>query len=233
MENQSESSGDLQNLFVKIIESLSAPVEAEDAVSRILTEVCEHFRFGCGFVYEMDHTQTFHLKERYSKFANDQLPQSFRLDTQLSSEEREKMLRESVYYQSSADTAMERVRETGLFHTNSLMLIPVFSRDKQPISIIGMMDRRRDILLNQGEVHNARMVLNLLANNVKLRLYQRSLENAEQSLISILDNSGLEIFVADYETREIIFVNKTVAATYGGAENIIGKNCWELHGDTE
>ena len=219
------NSVDLQSLFAKIIESLSSPDESNDQISRILTDVCRYFKVGCGFVYEADHTHTFHLKERYASYAIRNLPESFTLETRLSADEMQERLRTSVFCRQG-DGEEKKIEDKELPESNTFMLVPVLDKDGDPIGLVGMMDRRRKILLDEQAVGAAKMVLNLLANNIKTRIYQRGLEYAQQSLVSILDNTGVDIYVNDFNTHEVLYVNKSMAAPYGGRENMLGKQCW-------
>ena len=221
----SYNSGDLQQLFSRIIESLSAPDESSAMVERILVDICRHFRFGCGFVYEADHTQTFFLKEQFAAYTTKGLPQSFKLETHLDADAIQDMLNNSIFYQHNNDNSPGH-SHSSLFSTNTLMMAPALNKDKVPIGLVGIMDRRRNILLDDQAIRAAKMVLNLLANNVKLRLYQQNLEYAKQSLISILDNTGIDVYVNDFNTHEILYVNKSMAAPYDGLQNMMGKKCW-------
>lgn len=224
-------SGDLQQLFAGIIESLGTPDEDANVVERILTDICRHFKFGCGFVYESDHTGRFFLKEHFFSYSAHKLPEAFRLEKHLNVEEVGELLKSSVFYQHFDAAGDETL---GLFDSNTLMLVPSFGKDNKPIGLVGMMDRRRNILLDNQAVVAAKTVLNLLANHVKLRIYQRHLAFAEQSLQSILNNTGVDIYVNDFNTHEILYVNTSMAAPYGGVENLIGKKCWaSLYTDKE
>ena len=48
----------------------------------------------------------------------------------------------------------------------------------------------------------------------------------QELLASILDHTGVDIYVNDFNTHEILYVNKSMAAPYGGVDNLIGKKCW-------
>ncbi len=220
------NSDDLQHLFAKIIASLSSPDEPEELAGQILGDVCRHFRFGCGFIYEADHTRTFHIKERYSGYETASIPESFRLENYLAGNDMETLLRSAVFYQH-LDPENDDPGHSGVFDSNTFMLVPVLNKDNRPIGLVGMMDRRHNILFDSRAVQAAKMVLNLLANTVKLRLYQRSLEYARESMVGVLDNTGVDIYVSDFHTQEILYVNRSMAAPYGGRESLLGKKCWE------
>ncbi len=240
------NSGDIQQLFARIIESLGSLDESSQMIECILTEVCRHFHFGCGFVYEADHTHTFHLKEQFSSYQIKDLPGSFSLEKHFNADEMANFLRQLVFYQHSDDPdflpgygnqtlaasaagiehAVSDPHASRIFDSNTLMLVPAINKDNQPIGIVGMMDRRRNIFLDDQGIKAAQMVLNLLANHIKLRFYQRSIELAEQSLVCLLDNTGVDIYVNDFYTHEILYVNKSMAAPYGGRHAMLGKPCW-------
>ena len=216
------NSTEVQQLFADIIKTLSQPDEPKDMVERILTDVCRHFKFGCGFVYEADHTNTFHLKERFSAYRATGLPESLQLEKHLGCDEIATMLRTAVFYQNTGASGSARI-----FESNTLMLVPAQNKDGVAIGLVGMMDRRHKILLDDQAVDAAKMILNLLANSIKLRIYQRNLEYAEQSLHSILNNAGVDVYVNDFNTHEILYMNQSMAAPYGGLDKVMGKKCWE------
>jgi diguanylate cyclase (GGDEF)-like protein len=89
-----------------------------------------------------------------------------------------------------------------------------------------MMDRRHPIRLSKREIDDTDAVLSVLAGHIKTRVYQKRLELSRISMQSILDNSGIEIYVNDFSTGEILFANKSMSDTYGG--NLIGKCCWKV-----
>ncbi len=217
---------DLQHLFAKIIESLSAPDLPDDIIQSILVGVCDHFRFGCGFVYEADHTHEFHIKEQHAVYKPYALPDSFHLEDHLSSEQLDDLRQYTLFY-NHGDTDGPHLKSPRLFGSNTYMLVPVISSDKEIIGLVGMMDRRHNILLGERAIQACKMVLNLLANNIKLRIYQRNLEYAQQTLVDILDNTGVDIYVNDFKTHEILYLNKSMAAPYGGREKMLGRKCYE------
>jgi diguanylate cyclase (GGDEF)-like protein len=208
---------DVQHLFAEIIESLSSSKIAQDTVSHILAQVCAFFKFGRGFVYEADHAGVFTLKERFGAQAASPLPEAFEVEQQLSAGEIGDIL--SLYAVSREKPA---VSETG-----TLMLAHIYNDSGKIIGLVGMMDRRRNILMDKESTHAVKMVLNLLAKTVKMRMFQQRLEYTRQALVSILDNTGIDIYVSDFLSHEILYVNKSMAKPYGGLERMLGKKCWQ------
>jgi diguanylate cyclase (GGDEF)-like protein len=193
-------------------------------VERILSDVCRHFRFGCGFVYESDYTGTFFLKEYFFSYHARPLPESFTLEEHLNAREMGVLVRTSFFHHRHSDEAGGT--PLGIFASNAFMLVPCLDRETGFLGLVGMMDRRRNILLDDQAVGAAKTVLNLLANHVKLRVYQRRLELARNSLTTIFDNTGVDIYVNDFATHEILYANKSMAKPYGGVDKLLGKACW-------
>ncbi|MDR2892752.1 MAG: sensor domain-containing diguanylate cyclase [Deltaproteobacteria bacterium] len=221
---------DARHLFASIIESLSSSAPRQSIIASILEQVCRHFKFGWGFVYEADHTQALILKECFlTSDGVNPLPKSFVLKDHFSEEEITGMLVASVYSQNiDYDEHVAPDGHSRIFRYNAVMLAPIADDDGRVIGLVGIMDRRRNILMDERSVRAAQMALNLLGNHIKLRILQKRLEYARESLISTLDNTGINIYVNDFHTHEILYVNQSMATPYGGLKNMLGKKCWQV-----
>jgi diguanylate cyclase (GGDEF)-like protein len=91
-----------------------------------------------------------------------------------------------------------------------------------------MMDRRHPIRLSKQEIDDADAVLSVLAGHIKMRVYQKRLEYVHSSMKNMVDKAGVDIYVSDFYTHELLFVNESTAAPYGGVEKILGRPCWEV-----
>lgn len=69
--------------------------------------------------------------------------------------------------------------------------------------------------------------LSILVRYVGLRMYRRRLHQSRVTLESILDNTGIDIYVNDFNTHEILYVNQSMAAPYGGRSAFMGHACWQ------
>lgn len=219
---------DFQGLFVRVVERLSAPEESSNLVSNTLTEICEHFRFGCGVIYENDHSGVLHLKENYATYHNCRLRNTIKLVKDREIADLEQSLKAPLYI-SSAWTG-EQYTETDIykiFGANSILLIPIADSESKLIGLVGMLDRRHNILTREADIGVAETVLRLLANYIKLRIYQRKVEMTRESLVKMLDNMGIDIYVNDFYTHEILYVNRSMAIPYGGLDKLLGKKCWQ------
>ena len=212
-------------LLVRLFELLGSDVQNDDVVAQVLRETGAHFGFGCGFVYEADHTGTFHLSESFTGY---ELPlqATFQLEERLGREEVQQFLNTPFFIRiAPAETPSGNSREW--FASNTVVMSPVQDSRNHLVALVGMVDRRRHDHFSEDTLTAARMVLSLIAARVKLRVLQRQLDYAQQSLGGILDHLGLDVYVNDFYTHEILYANKSMAAPYGGLENMLGKKCWQ------
>lgn len=68
----------------------------------------------------------------------------------------------------------------------------------------------------------------MLGRYIGVRVYQNKISFAKNSLESILDNTGIDIYVNDFHTHKVLWVNKSMAAPYGGPSAFLGKVCWQV-----
>ena len=220
-----------QKLFASIINRLSHGGSQSDIITGLLKDVCEHFHFGSGLVYEADHTGDFILQEQHSVYREKvQPPSRIRLDESLSAAEI-KHLRDNdevFVIQPREDEDYDNLHLSSLFSANSLIVCPVLAENGQLVALVAMLDRRGKILLTPDSVETAKTVLRLLSTHVRFRFLQKQIALAHSSLGSILDHLGIDVYVSDYQTREVLFVNKNMAETYGGREGIVGRKCYDI-----
>jgi diguanylate cyclase (GGDEF)-like protein/PAS domain S-box-containing protein len=55
---------------------------------------------------------------------------------------------------------------------------------------------------------------------------EQALHESHDRLLAILDSIDADIYVADFKTNEILFVNRHMQASFGG--NLVGKVCWQV-----
>ena len=69
--------------------------------------------------------------------------------------------------------------------------------------------------------------IEIIALFASVRRLLRGYVAAEQ-LEDMLDNLGIDLYVNDYYTGEILYVNSSMAAPYGEKEDLLGKHCWQM-----
>lgn len=119
-------------------------------------------------------------------------------------------------------------RETELldvFGADALVAAPVTDENRELHELVVFFDKDAQKLPPEPAL---RVPLLLLTRYLSARMYQSKLWRARRSLESILDNTGIDIYVNDFNTHDILYVNKSMAAPYGGKEQFVGKKCWQV-----
>jgi diguanylate cyclase (GGDEF)-like protein len=219
-----------KDLFVRIFRQLSVDKDPYQSISGILKDTCDFFGFFCAFVYEADHAKVFHLFEQYHA-AEAGLRETYVLSDYLSSEDIGELQAKpgEIVYLNSRQTALGS-KFLELFSAKTLIMIPVFTDQKEPAAFIGMLDRRHPVRLTKREVDDADAVLSVLAGHIKLRVYQKRLESAYSSLSNMINKAGMDMYVNDFHTHEILFINESMAASRAGngVEKFLGMPCWQV-----
>ncbi|MDR1249262.1 MAG: GGDEF domain-containing protein [Treponema sp.] len=228
MESDLQAGEQEKDLFVRIFRQLSVYKDPYQSISGILKDTCDFFGFFGAFVYEADHARVFHLFEQY-RAAETGLRETMVLSDYLSQEDIGKLQAKpgEIVYLNSRQTALGS-KFLKLFSAKTLIMIPVFTDQKEPAAFIGMLDRRRPVRLTKREVDDADAALSVLAGHIKMRVYQKRLESAYSSLSNMINKAGLDMYVNDFYTHELLFINESLAASRGGAENFLGMPCWEV-----
>lgn len=226
-----------EELFTHIVEELSNNQDVYETIPNILSRICNFFSYSNGFIYEADHTGRLELKEHVEE-DKVRIPTEFLLSSILTPEEIEKMKHTFLYatkekaVQANNKFAIELL---SLFQMNTFLINPLLNQKGELIGIVGIGSNEKMPELSAEDLSVARSVLMVISNHVKLRVYQTQIKLARNSLSSTLDNTGVDIYVNDFLTHEILYVNKSMAKPYGGVECLMGKKCYEAlyNGQTE
>lgn len=223
-----ENSQRLNQLLVKVVQCLHGETDSPDSMTMILAEICDSFSFGNAFIYECDHTKRFFLREFSVAAEHIVLPESFSPEAYLTPAYIAQVSETPVYYaeHSPNQTELERAL-CRLFHAYSIFIVFVMDDEGTVIACVGMTDRRHHFPLSDLEITMADSLLNLIADRARLRVYKQRLEYTRNTLESIMDHTGFDIYVNDYETHDMLYANHSMAAPYGGWENMRGKKCYE------
>lgn len=216
------------NFWISIIEKLNVNGDLYQMVPEVLEDLCLYFGFGCAFVYQANHSGKLFLQDHYAKYVNDHLHVSIDLSAMLDSSLMSELVSRRVI-SFTAKTDKDNLEEIlgNLFNANLLILVPVTDQANKLISLVGFADRRGAVDFDEDDFLLAKAVLSAVSNHVKLQLYQERVKGSKKALESMLDNMGVDIYVNDFLTHEILYVNRSMAEPYGGIEKLMGRKCWE------
>ncbi len=217
---------ELDIFFRKIAEMLSV-IEDDILKDEYLKEICSFFGFSHAFIYEADYTGKFNRSDYYQienvKTLKSQFDIRKELGTELFSELTSK--RYIISTASKPNTGLES-KLNKLFNASIFVLIPILNQHLELAGFVGLSDRRKEIRGKDYDIKNACVALTLIANQVKIDLFKKGIDNAQKVLNNVLDHVGIDIYVNDYYTHDVLYVNKSMAAPYGGVEAMLGKKCW-------
>lgn len=196
------------------------------SIIQSLMLICDNFLFDCGLLYENDPQNSLILKEHYN-------PSRMRLRKniiieEISSEIYSQLKIEPIIYDDGIKCSTTNLDLHRYFYAQSVFILPLLDEDSSICGLIVLMNASEKERLCNYESETLFAILNMLARYVSIRLYQNKLEFARKSLEGILDNTGIDIYVNDFYTHDILYVNKSMAAPYGGISAFEGKKCWEV-----
>jgi len=202
-------------LFLEVIEDLNG--YGYEILPAVLEKICRFFSFGCAFVYESDHLGDLHLKERYTTYKNPRLYEKFKLSDALTPEESLFLYRAPVIFFNEKGGGELQKKLSALFDAGALLLMPITDAGLSVVGFVGIVDRRSGIRMTEDEISMSSILFKEIASHVKMRFYQKRLHYAETSLKSIMDNTGIDIYVKDFYTDELLYTNASVNKRLGGA----------------
>lgn len=196
-------------------------------ITQALELICNGFSFDCGFVFETDFSGGYSLMEHYG--VKSHLAQ-------------ERYVIESAVLQEQAHILCEpitSIKRTGknssfelelldLCHAYSLVFVPVTDESWGTYSFVVLANTAAVHPGNQAALNSVAVALSLLFYYMKGRMYQKKLTQSQATLESILDHAGVDIYVNDFYSHDILYTNEPMAAPYGGKEQFIGKKCWQV-----
>ncbi|MDL2294803.1 GGDEF domain-containing protein [Ruminococcaceae bacterium OttesenSCG-928-D13] len=213
--------------MVSVMERLNANEDLMGPMPGLLRDTCDYFDFGCGFIYRARYDGRFTPHEKYVLYQHNHLPEP--LDFIDKSDCAADLAERRVLFYTSGQPA-DRTEQyfAELFSAKSLVLVPVCDQDRRLAALVGMADRRASSRKVERSFEFIYSVLNALANHVKLQLYQDRASQTRDTMENIINNMGVDVFVNDLDTCEILFANRSIAKPYGGPQSLVGRPCWQV-----
>lgn len=197
----------------------------------VFTELCEYLDFGCGFYYQANYEKKFSLKEKTSLYIDDILPEMLDIYLMLTAEDLDILKRNKfiVYRPGEADEDNLLGKKLAyLLNTESLILVPILNGESQISGLVGVSDRRGNSRTNGEDLTLAHTIMETICNYIKLQFVRERLDTTSNTLQKVTDNMGVDIYVNDFNTHEILYANASMAEPYGGVEKMVGRPCWEV-----
>lgn len=203
-----------------------------DVLPEIMVDLCEYLHFGCGFYYQLDYEGIFVLKEKQALYDNYECPEKIDLFKKLKDDQLNRLRDDKFLFFRSGEIEFAPDDMESYFaeefNSKSLLLTPIYNEDVKLIGFIGVSDRRGIARTQKDDVTLAYTIMSTICNYLKLQITKEELDGTRNVLQSVTDNMGVDIYVNDFYTHEVLYANASMASPYGGVDKMIGETCWKV-----
>lgn len=219
-----------QDLFhapLALSSMLSGKQINEETVIDALALLCHVLPFDAGLVYDTDVSGAFVLAEHTPALA-DERPAILE-NTLFANQDGIRLTEQAVAFivRHNDNSALE-TKLLDLFAAASLALAPIADEHRQLYGLVVLRNQTRKPHLSLLEQTALTSLPSMLVRYLDMRMYQKKLLQAQNSLERILDNTGIDIYVNDFHSHDILYVNQSMAAPYGGKSKFFGHKCWQV-----
>lgn len=191
-------------------------------IEKALTIICTSLSFQCGAIYETDNIEHFYKKEAYEADAR-MLPEQvvFQISNVPSRSKHKIYHIDQETYRPTA-----QIDILGLFGVSNMIMISLGDDEIQGfLAFAGTKERMQ---LDEEAEKSLFVMTGLLGKYIMTRSNKKRMNLIRKTYESIIDNTGIDIYVNDFYTHEILYINKSMAAPYGGKEAFDNGKCWEV-----
>ncbi|MEG0453658.1 MAG: hypothetical protein RR558_11375, partial [Coprobacillus sp.] len=212
--------GKLNNhIVVDVLDLLKNNNVESNVICNVLKLLCNNGTFDCAAIYEISHNK-FNLMEHYDDSSISFHPflalDNYQVDDKV--------------YCVSKDNVDESNFASQLFtiyNAKTLFAVPIVDDKKCMEGFVTIFNIHDDNILDDDSVNILSSLLYMLVHYVDRRIYVKKSESSMTTLDAVLNNSGIDVYVNDYDNHDILYVNQSMAAPYGGVKKLMGRKCWE------
>ena len=219
--------------WIHILDKLNAGADANSTLQDTLADLCNYFAFGAAFVYEADYNNNLNRTNCYALYHGG-APDVIALNSFSDIDFTDMHQKSAVVFREKTKESPLDFRLSELFSAKSMIFIPIFDQTNHLIACVGICDRRGQSRQSEQDLDFTRAVLTTMGTYVKMKLYQKWAERTRTALDGVLNHMGVDVYVNDLQTHEILYLNRSMAAPYGKAADLVGNVCWQvLYDDKE
>lgn len=217
----------LSVFLLHFLERLNGCESIEKKVTESLTDICHYYKFKRGFVYQTDGFRYFFLKESIGNEDNALKPRF-----EMSEMTEQQMVRMQIkgkpfYSIRNEKTSLADVDVLDFYETDSLLIQQFEDTEGKVIGFVGFSDREETRPFTDDELQTIHLLLGSLSKEVAVREYKEREVRASNTLGSIMNNMGVDIYVNSFDSHDMLYANESMAAPYGGIKHFEGKKCWQ------
>ena len=213
--------------LLHFLERLNSCDSIEKKITESLTDICEYYGFKRGFIYQTDGFRYFYLKETVGNNDN-VLRQRFEISEMTNQHAARINGKNKPFYACrNQNTSWNDVDIVDFYKVDSLLIRQIQDSEGKIIGFIGFGDREHAISFTDEELQMIHLILGSLSKEIAVREYKEREVRASKTLSSIMNNMGVDIYVNSFDSHDMLYVNESMAAPYGGIEHFEGKKCWQ------
>ena len=213
--------------LLHFLERLNSCDSIENKITESLTDICEYYGFKRGFIYQTDGFRYFYLKETVGNSDNI-LRQRFEISEMTNQHAARINGKNKPFYACrNQNTSWNDVDIVDFYKVDSLLIRQIQDSEGKIIGFIGFGDREHAISFTDEELQVIHLILGSLSKEIAVREYKEREVRASKTLSSIMNNMGVDIYVNSFDSHDMLYVNESMAAPYGGIEHFEGKKCWQ------
>lgn len=213
--------------LLHFLERLNGCESIENQITESLTDICEYYGFKRGFIYQTDGFRYFYLKETVGNSDNI-LRQRFEISEMTNQHAARINGKNKPFYACrNQNTSWNDVDIVDFYKVDSLLIRQIQDSEGKIIGFIGFGDREHAISFTDEELQVIHLILGSLSKEIAVREYKEREVRASKTLSSIMNNMGVDIYVNSFDSHDMLYVNESMAAPYGGIEHFEGKKCWQ------
>lgn len=217
----------LSVFIIHFLERLNGNDSIEKKVIESLDGFCNYFGFKKGFVYQTDGFRYFFLKETIGN-EDETLENRFEMSETIKRFVNYTRVQNKPFYiDRKEDTPLSDIRILDFYEANSLLIRQFEDTEGKIIGFIGFTNREEIEPFTDEELQMIHLLLGSLSKEIAVREYKEREIRASNTLGSIMNNMGVDIYVNSFDSHDMLYANKSMADPYGGIEHFEGKKCWE------
>lgn len=218
---------DISAFMLYFLERLNNNESIESKITDSLTDICNYYGFKRGFVYQTDGFRYFYLKENIGNEDNILRP---RFEINEMTEQHLIQVKGNTtpfYACRSEECSLNEIDIMDFYRTDSLMVRQSKDSEGKTIGFIGFADRKESTPFTDDALQMLHLLIGALSKEIAVREYKEREMRTSKTLSSIMNNMGVDIYVNSFDSHDMLYANKSMAAPYGGVEHFKGKKCWE------
>ncbi len=188
-----------------------------------MTDFCNYYDFTKGFIYQTDGFRYFLLKETIGNEGGTMKPRFDMGELKKEHVDAMKARDKPFYGNRNADASWDDIDILDFYGEDSLLIRHFEDTEGKIIGFIGFAGREEETYLTEEELQIIHLLLGSFSKEITVREYKEREVRASNTLGSIMNNMGVDIYVNSFDSHDMLYANRSMVEPYGGIEHFWGK----------